>query len=63
MNDMTHGLDSATLTLGIPGFTYPDLYEPQALARLTASFDAFLARVTPASAADSPPTAPARARA
>ena len=42
MNDMTHGLDSATLTLGIPGFTYPDLYEPQALARLTATFDAFL---------------------
>ena len=42
MNDMTHGPDSATLTLGIPGFTYLDLYEPQALARLTASFDAFL---------------------
>ena len=42
MNDMTHGLDSATLTLGISGFTYPDLYEPQALARLTATFDAFL---------------------
>ena len=42
MNDMIPGLDSATLTLGIPGFTYPDLYEPQALARLTATFDAFL---------------------
>ena len=43
MNDMTHGLDAGTLTLGIPGFTYPDLYEPHALARLTATFDAFLA--------------------
>ena len=47
MNDMTLGLDAATLTLGIPGFTYPDLYEPQALARLTATFDAFLAERDP----------------
>ncbi|MGE0858891.1 MAG: FAD-dependent oxidoreductase [Gammaproteobacteria bacterium] len=44
---MTLGLDAATLTLGIPGFTYPDLYEPQALARLTATFDAFLAARDP----------------
>lgn len=29
MNDMTVGQDSATLTLGIPGFTYADLYEPR----------------------------------
>ncbi len=35
--------DTATLTLGIPGFTYADLYEPHALARLGAVFDDFLA--------------------
>ena len=43
MNDLTHGQPTASLTLGVPGFTYPDLYEPRALARLTAAFDAFLA--------------------
>ena len=43
MNDMNPGPAPATLTLGIPDFTYPDLYEPQALARLTTTFDAFLA--------------------
>ena len=34
---------TSTLTLGIAGFTYADLYEPQALARLCAAFDADLA--------------------
>ena len=39
------------LGLGIPGFTYADLYEPHALARLSAAFDNYLADADPALAA------------
>src|SRR5262249_50051362 len=39
MTDPNPTSDSTTLTLGIAGFTYPDLYEPLALARLTQTFD------------------------
>jgi NADPH-dependent glutamate synthase beta subunit-like oxidoreductase/NAD(P)H-flavin reductase len=35
------------LTLGIDGFSYPDLYDPVALARLSARFDGFLADEAP----------------
>jgi NADPH-dependent glutamate synthase beta subunit-like oxidoreductase/NAD(P)H-flavin reductase len=35
------------LTLGIPGFTYTDLYLPEKLAELLAVFDAFLAQSDP----------------
>jgi len=35
--------ETDTLNLGLPGFTYSDLYEPNALARLSQEFDDFLA--------------------
>ncbi|MEQ8493290.1 MAG: FAD-dependent oxidoreductase, partial [Gammaproteobacteria bacterium] len=43
MNQPAPAYDSAELTLGIAGFTYADLYEPQALARLTEVFHDHLA--------------------
>jgi len=43
MNDMTTTADDAYLTLGVPDFTYADLYEPHALARLGGAFDKHLA--------------------
>jgi len=39
MNDAAPAYDSHPLSLGIAGFTYADLYEPRALARLAAAFD------------------------
>ncbi len=42
MNAPQHYPETPTLTLGLPGYTYADLYEPAALARLTATFDDYL---------------------
>jgi NADPH-dependent glutamate synthase beta subunit-like oxidoreductase/NAD(P)H-flavin reductase len=39
-------------TLGIPGFRYPDLHQPERLAALSAAFDAALASCAPALAAE-----------
>jgi NADPH-dependent glutamate synthase beta subunit-like oxidoreductase/NAD(P)H-flavin reductase len=39
---------SPTLTLGIPGFSFEDLYRPRGLRRLAERFDATLAEVEPA---------------
>jgi NADPH-dependent glutamate synthase beta subunit-like oxidoreductase/NAD(P)H-flavin reductase len=44
MNDTTAPTVPADLDLGLPGFTYADLYEPGALARLGTAFDAELDR-------------------
>ncbi len=43
MSEAQRAYDADTLPLGLPGFTYGDLYEPGALARLSEVFDAFLA--------------------
>ncbi|MEQ8663091.1 MAG: pyridine nucleotide-disulfide oxidoreductase, partial [Gammaproteobacteria bacterium] len=43
MKDAAPAYDSAELSLGIAGFTYADLYEPHALARLTTAFHDHLA--------------------
>jgi NADPH-dependent glutamate synthase beta subunit-like oxidoreductase/NAD(P)H-flavin reductase len=46
---MTNKADSAaTLELGVPGFTYADLFEPRALARLANEFDRYLGDTDPA---------------
>ncbi|MGE0486001.1 MAG: FAD-dependent oxidoreductase [Gammaproteobacteria bacterium] len=50
MNDSTVRTP-AELDLGLPGFTYADLYEPGALARLAAVFDRELERADPVLAA------------
>jgi NADPH-dependent glutamate synthase beta subunit-like oxidoreductase/NAD(P)H-flavin reductase len=39
---------SPTMALGIPGFTYADLYEPAQLAKLLRVFDRFFAEASPA---------------
>ncbi|MCB1747394.1 MAG: FAD-dependent oxidoreductase, partial [Gammaproteobacteria bacterium] len=44
MNDSSHRTAPSDLELGLPGFTYADLYEPSALARLAAVFDGELER-------------------
>jgi len=40
--------NAATLELGVAGFTYADLFEPHALARLAQEFDRYLADADPA---------------
>ncbi len=42
---MTEGVE---LTLGVPGFSYPDLFVPQRLAALHDAFDAWFAATAPA---------------
>ena len=39
--------DGPTLTLGIPGFSFEDLYRPRGLRRLSDHFDAQLAKDEP----------------
>ncbi|MFO0551684.1 MAG: FAD-dependent oxidoreductase [Polyangiaceae bacterium] len=39
--------DPAELVLGVPGFTYPDLFDPSRLAALTKVFDSELATAAP----------------
>lgn len=43
----TNQAHSVSLELGIAGFTYADLYEPKALARLTSIFEDYLADTAP----------------
>jgi NADPH-dependent glutamate synthase beta subunit-like oxidoreductase/NAD(P)H-flavin reductase len=40
--------DSSMLTLGLPGFSYPDLYDPARLRDLSSAFDAEVKNASPA---------------